>query len=155
MHPIHTRFSLYKKLSEWVNPALLRRQGGGLGSSLSFLIFHNDFLSFIMMSIVSKMGSVTFQLATVDDLWPVAWRVLSRNVAKCIGNPIVEKMVQKPSLNYFQRHQVTQWTPNLLSPFVLPIPRKISEGFFIFLFLGIFRGWEDQFLGAFSKNSEI
>ena len=47
------------------------------------------------MSLVSKMGSVTFQLATVDDLWPVTWRVLSRNVAKCIGNPIVKKMAWK------------------------------------------------------------
>ena len=53
------------------------------------------------MSLVSKMGSVTFQLATVDDLWPVTWGVLSRNVAKCIGNPIVKKMDQKTHFKLF------------------------------------------------------
>ena len=62
-----------------------------------------------------------------------SWHVFAY-VAKCMGNPIVKKMDQKPSLNYFLRHQVAQWIPNLLSPFILPIPGQLSGGFFIFVF---------------------
>lgn len=53
------------------------------------------------MSLVSKMGSMTFQLSTVDDLWPLTWGVLSRNIAKCIGNSIVKKMDQKTHFKLF------------------------------------------------------
>ena len=53
------------------------------------------------MSLVSKTGSMTFQLSTVDDLWLLTWGVLSRNIAKCIGNSIVKKMDQKTHFKLF------------------------------------------------------
>ena len=53
------------------------------------------------MSLVSKMGSMTFQLLTVDDLWPLSWGVLSQNIPKCIGNPIVKKKDQKTHFKLF------------------------------------------------------
>ena len=53
------------------------------------------------MSLVSKMGSMTFQLSTVDDLWPLSWGVHSQNILKCIGNPIVKKKDQKTHFKLF------------------------------------------------------
>ena len=53
------------------------------------------------MSLVSKMGSMTFQLSTVDDLWPLSWGVLLQNIPKWIGNPIVKKKDQKTHFKLF------------------------------------------------------